>query len=53
MIKLINRVTGNEMWVAEARLSEYLAAGHRPAAIPRDDEPTAEVPKRKRTTKKK
>lgn len=29
MVKLINKVTGGEMWVAEERLDEYLAAGHR------------------------
>lgn len=28
MVKLINRHTGTEMWVAEARLDDYLAAGH-------------------------
>ena len=34
MIKLINNLTGTEMWVAEDRLNEYLAAGHKLAAAP-------------------
>ena len=34
MIKLINNLTGTEMWVAEDRLNEYLAAGHKLAAVP-------------------
>ena len=33
MIKLINKLTGSVMWVAEERKDEYLAAGHRLAAI--------------------
>lgn len=32
MVKLINALTGGEMWVHETRLDEYLAAGHKPAA---------------------
>lgn len=32
MVKFINRLTGNEMWVAEERVDEYKAAGHRLAA---------------------
>ena len=40
MIKLINRLTGTEMWVTDDRLDEYLAAGHKPAAS--DESP--EVP---------
>jgi hypothetical protein len=34
MVKLINALTGGEMWVHETRLDEYLAAGHKPAAEP-------------------
>lgn len=34
MIKLINRVTGTEMWVADDRLDEYLAKGHKLADKP-------------------
>ena len=32
MIKLINRLTGTVMWVADERKEEYLAAGHKLAA---------------------
>lgn len=31
MIKLINAITGTEMWVANDRAAEYLARGHKPA----------------------
>ena len=51
MIKLINKVTGTEMFVAEYRVEEYLAAGHKLAAkaapVP------TEEPKPKKTVKKK
>lgn len=30
MIKMINRITGTEMLVADDRLDEYVAAGHAP-----------------------
>lgn len=43
MVRLINRLTGSEMWVAEDRVEEYIAAGHKPAAC--DTEP-AETPKK-------
>lgn len=33
MVKFINRLTGTEMWVADDRLDEYLAAGHKLAAV--------------------
>ena len=32
MIELIHVRTGNKMWVAEDRVEEYKAAGHKPAA---------------------
>ena len=32
MVKFINRLTGSEMWVADDRVEEYKAAGHKPAA---------------------
>ena len=32
MIKFINKLTGGEMWVADNRVDEYLAAGHKLAA---------------------
>lgn len=52
MIKFINRVTGTEMWVADSRVEEYLAAGHKLAAAP-SEKPTEPKPKKRtRTTKK-
>lgn len=53
MIKFINRVTGTEMWVADSRVEEYLAAGHKLAAAP-SEKPTEPKPKRRttKTTKK-
>ena len=46
MIKLINKITGGEMWVAEARLDKYLAAGHKLAAqVPSEKPAKAEVKK--------
>lgn len=49
MIKMINRATGTEMWIAEERKEEYLAAGHKPAAEPA---PTEEPKKRTKEKKK-
>ena len=43
MIKLINRVTGSVMWVADDRAEKYLAAGHKLAA----EDKAAEKPTRK------
>lgn len=50
MIRFINRFTGNEMWVAEDRVEEYKAAGHKLAA----DNPKLITPtiKPKKTAKK-
>jgi hypothetical protein len=50
MIKMIDRFTGVDMWVADERVEEYKAAGHKLAA---DPEKPAEKPKRtrKKTTK--
>ena len=39
MVKLVNRLTGSEMWVHESRLEEYLAAGHKLAAPPKPEHP--------------
>ena len=33
MRAMINRLTGNRMWVHESRVDEYLAAGHKLAAV--------------------
>ena len=56
MIRLINGLTGSDMWVHETRLEEYLAAGHKlPAAPPAEvpTEPAKKPPARKKTTAKK
>lgn len=34
MVKFINSITGTQMWVADDRVEEYKAAGHRLAATP-------------------
>ena len=48
MIKFIHARTGNEMWVADDRVEEYKAAGHKPAA----DTLKKPANKPKRATKK-
>lgn len=52
MIKFINKVTGTEMWVADNRVEEYKAAGHKPAAELDAEKPTEKPKRRTRTTKK-
>ena len=55
MIRLINRITGGDMWVHESRLDEYLEAGHRlasPPEKPAPAEPVKRPPAKKKTTKK-
>ena len=44
MVKFINRLTGNEMWVSEDRTEEYKAAGHKLAAA---DPVSPQKPKKK------
>ena len=34
MVKLINKRTGSSFWVADERVEEYKAAGHKLAASP-------------------
>lgn len=53
MIKLINKFTGTEMYVAENRVQEYLAAGHKPAVVVPEAPPLPKKPATKTTTKKK
>jgi hypothetical protein len=62
MVNLINAFTGTEMWVADERQDEYIAAGHKLAAAPVskptkvvDEEPkkVAKATVKKATTKKK
>ena len=52
MVKLINAITKTEMWVADERKDEYIAAGHVPAVDISESEEKPAEPK-KRTTKKK
>lgn len=50
MVKMINTLFGNEMWVSEDRVDEYVAAGHKLAAAKPVAEPKKKQPKK---TKKK
>lgn len=50
MVKMINALFDNEMWVAEDRVDEYIAAGHKPAA---SDAQATEQPKKAKAAKKK
>jgi len=53
MIRLINKITGTEMYVANDRLEEYLAAGHKPAVeVPPPPKLEKPVTKKKTTNKK-
>ena len=53
MVKLINRFTGTEMWVADERLDDYLKLGHEMAdAKPADDEPEPNKTTKKASKKK-
>jgi len=50
MVKFINRYTGNEMFVAEDRVDEYKAAGHKMV----EEKPVVKAPAAtKKTTVKK
>jgi len=51
MIKFINKITGTEMWVAEDRAEEYLAAGHKKPAVKSVEKPTSKAPKQARKGK--
>lgn len=59
MVKFVNRITGNAMWVADNRVDEYKAAGHKLAAMPSTSVPEAEPsvapvqPEKKKKTAKK
>lgn len=39
MIKMINRVTGVEMWVHESNVNSFLERGHKLAPIPAPKKP--------------
>lgn len=49
---MINRLSGGDMWVAEDRVAEYLAAGHKLPAAPPAEEPAA-APEKPKTRRKK
>ena len=51
MVKMINGLLGTEMWVAEERVEEYKAAGHKLAAA--DTKPVNTAPKGKTKSAKK
>lgn len=56
MVELINVITGTQMWVADERVEEYKAAGHKLAASPSAATMPTEEPKKitkKTATKKK
>lgn len=55
MIKLINKLTGSEMWVADSRLEKYLKQGHvlASASGAEPEKPASEEQPKKRTTRKK
>ena len=45
MIQFVNKLTGDPMWVADSRVEEYKAAGHKPAASSVEVKPEEEKPK--------
>lgn len=45
MVRMINKLTGTEMWVSESRVDEYKAAGHKLAAAPPAEESKKDQPK--------
>lgn len=51
MVKMINSLLGTEMWVAEERVEEYKAAGHKLAAA--DTKPINTAPKGQTKSEKK
>lgn len=52
MTEFINRMTGTRMRVADDRVQEYLAAGHKPVAVPEEEKPEEVVKKPVRKKKK-
>ncbi len=52
MVKLINRLTGTVMWVAEDRVEEYKAAGHKVAIAKETPKPKPQKPAAKKTRSK-
>ena len=52
MIRLINKTTGTEMWVADSRVAEYLKQGHKLAPVP-GSKPEKATPTEMEAVKKK
>ena len=52
MTKFINMYTGCDMWVADDRVEEYKAAGHKLAAPPEAEKPAEEPEVKKKRTRK-
>lgn len=52
MVEFINKLTGGTMWVADNRVEEYKAAGHKLAAVPEANKSTKKPADKKGTTKK-
>lgn len=51
MVEFINKLTGTAMFVDDARVEEYKAAGHTLAAKPAPDKPVStNKPRRKKKT---
>ena len=46
-VKMINGLTGSEMWVTEDRVEEYKAAGHKPAVETEKKKDPARAAKKK------
>ena len=52
MVKMINQAFGTEMWVAEDRVEEYMAAGHKLAVSNSEDQPEKRPKAARRKQKK-
>ena len=52
MTKLINKFTHTEMWVADNRVEEYKAAGHKPAVVAHAEKPSEVESKPKKVAKR-
>ena len=53
MVHMINALMGNDMYVPEDRVKEYLAAGHKLAANPAVEKKEEETPVKKNSRKRK
>lgn len=53
MVRMINALMGNDMYVPENRVEEYLAAGHKLAASTAEKKEEEKVPVKKNGRKRK